>query len=89
MSADSTLLTSPAILRLDAYEIRCVRSEIYRGRIAGIEPVDFRYARELGYAIKLVPTVNGTPEGRGARASALIPSNPRSLAWRALRTRCS
>src|SRR5213082_2480906 len=28
--------------------------EIYREGIAGIEPVDFRYARELGYAIKLV-----------------------------------
>src|SRR6266566_3986329 len=43
-----------AILASIAYEIKVRPDEIYREGIAGIEPVDFRYARELGYAIKLV-----------------------------------
>src|SRR5216110_1364488 len=43
-----------AILGSIAYEIRVRPSDIYREGIDGIEPVDFRYARELGYAIKLV-----------------------------------
>src|SRR5438105_963065 len=43
-----------AILASIAYEIKVRPSEIYREGIEGIEPVDFRYARELGYAIKLV-----------------------------------
>src|SRR6266540_1921720 len=37
-----------------AYEIKVHPDDIYREGIAGIEPVDFRYARELGYAIKLI-----------------------------------
>src|SRR2546427_10277841 len=43
-----------AILASIAYEIKVRPNEIYREGIQGIEPVDFRYARELGYAIKLV-----------------------------------
>ena len=43
-----------AILGSIAYEIRVRPSDIYREGIDGIEPVDFRYARELGYAIKLI-----------------------------------
>src|SRR5438105_7385608 len=43
-----------AILGSIAYEIRVRPSDIYREGIEGIEPVDFRYARELGYAIKLI-----------------------------------
>ena len=43
-----------AILASIAYEIKVRPREIYREGIDGIEPVDFRYARELGYAIKLV-----------------------------------
>src|SRR5438477_5694682 len=43
-----------AILASIAYEIKVRPDESYREGIAGIEPVDFRYARELGYAIKLV-----------------------------------
>ena len=43
-----------AILASIAYEIKVRPHEIYREGIDGIEPVDFRYARELGYAIKLV-----------------------------------
>ena len=43
-----------AILSSIAYEIKVHPDDIYREGIDGIEPVDFRYARELGYAIKLV-----------------------------------
>src|SRR2546427_7758986 len=43
-----------AILASIAYEIKVRPNEIYREGIEGVEPVDFRYARELGYAIKLV-----------------------------------
>src|SRR6267378_6804334 len=43
-----------AILASIAYEIKIRPDEIFREGIEGIEPVDFRYARELGYAIKLV-----------------------------------
>ena len=43
-----------AILASIAYEIKVRPSEVYREGIEGVEPVDFRYARELGYAIKLV-----------------------------------
>jgi len=43
-----------AILSSIAYEIKVHPDDIYREGIDGVEPVDFRYARELGYAIKLV-----------------------------------
>ena len=43
-----------AILASIAYEIKVRPSDVYREGIEGVEPVDFRYARELGYAIKLV-----------------------------------
>jgi homoserine dehydrogenase len=43
-----------AILGSIAYEIKVHPDDIYREGIEGVEPVDFRYARELGYAIKLV-----------------------------------
>src|SRR6266516_1784663 len=43
-----------AILGSIAYEISVRPGDIYREGINGIEPVDFRYARELGYAIKLI-----------------------------------
>jgi homoserine dehydrogenase len=43
-----------AILGSIAYEIKVHPDDIYREGIDSIEPVDFRYARELGYAIKLV-----------------------------------
>ena len=43
-----------AILASIAYEIKVRPDEIYREGIESVEPVDFRYARELGYAIKLV-----------------------------------
>ena len=43
-----------AILASIAYEIKVRPADVYREGIEGVEPVDFRYARELGYAIKLV-----------------------------------
>ncbi len=42
------------ILASIAYEIKVRPDDVYREGIEGVEPVDFRYARELGYAIKLV-----------------------------------
>src|SRR6266545_684949 len=43
-----------AILGSIAYEIKIRPDEVFREGIDGIEPVDFRYARKLGYAIKLI-----------------------------------
>lgn len=43
-----------AILASIAYEIKVRPDDVYREGIEGVAPVDFRYARELGYAIKLV-----------------------------------
>jgi homoserine dehydrogenase len=43
-----------AILASIAYEIKVRPDDIYREGIDGVAPVDFRYGRELGYAIKLV-----------------------------------
>src|SRR3989441_5959630 len=43
-----------AILGSIAYEIKVRPDEVFREGIESIEPVDFRYARELGYAIKLI-----------------------------------
>ena len=43
-----------AILGSIAYEIKIRPGDIYREGIENVEPVDFRYARELGYAIKLI-----------------------------------
>lgn len=43
-----------AILASIAYEVKVRPGDVYREGIEAVEPVDFRYARELGYAIKLV-----------------------------------
>src|SRR5438270_2765408 len=43
-----------AILGSIAYEIKIRPGDVYREGIEKVEPVDFRYARELGYAIKLI-----------------------------------
>src|SRR5207245_1743886 len=63
-----------AILGSIAYEIRVRPSDIYREGIDGIEPVDFRYARELGYAIKLIAHTQRHPGRVEARVHpAMIP----------------
>src|SRR5256712_4309498 len=57
-----------------AYEIKVRPGEIYREGIDGIEPVDFRYARELGYAIKLIAHTQRHPGRVEARVHpAMIP----------------
>src|SRR5256886_10235205 len=63
-----------AILASIAYEIKVRPGEIYREGIDGIEPVDFRYARELGYAIKLIAHTQRHPGRIEARVHpAMIP----------------
>src|SRR5215472_7470894 len=63
-----------AILGSIAYEISVRPQDIYREGIKGIEPVDFRYARELGYAIKLIAHTQRHPGRVEARVHpAMIP----------------
>jgi homoserine dehydrogenase len=63
-----------AILGSIAYEIKVHPDDIYREGIEGIEPVDFRYARELGYAIKLIAHTQRHPGRVEARVHpALVP----------------
>jgi len=63
-----------AILASIAYEIKVRPDEIFREGIEGIEPVDFRYARELGYAIKLIAHTQRHPGRVEARVHpAMIP----------------
>jgi homoserine dehydrogenase len=57
-----------AILASIAYEIKVRPHEIYREGIEGVEPVDFRYARELGYVIKLIAHTQRHP----GRVEALV-----------------
>lgn len=63
-----------AILASIAYEIKVRPDEIYREGIDGVEPVDFRYARELGFAIKLIAHTQRHPGRVEARVHpAMIP----------------
>jgi len=63
-----------AILASIAYEIKVRPDAIYREGIDGIEPVDFRYARELGFAIKLIAHTQRHPGRVEARVHpAMIP----------------
>jgi homoserine dehydrogenase len=63
-----------AILGSIAYEITVHPREIYREGIEGIDPVDFRYARELGYAIKLIAHTQRHPGRIEARVHpAMVP----------------
>jgi homoserine dehydrogenase len=63
-----------AILASIAYEIKVRPDGIYREGIEGIEPVDFRYARELGYTIKLIAHTQRHPGRVEARVHpAMIP----------------
>src|SRR5437868_10161638 len=69
-----------AILASIAYEIKVRPSEIYREGINGIEPVDFRYARELGYAIKLIAHTQRHPGRVEARVHRAMISRDHPLA---------
>src|SRR6059058_1882511 len=69
-----------AILASIAYEIKVRPDEIYREGIEGIEPVDFRYARELGYAIKLIAHTQRHPGRIEARVHPAMVSLEHPLA---------
>src|SRR5437868_2540866 len=69
-----------AILASIAYEIKVRPAEIYREGIHGIEPVDFRYARELGYAIKLIAHTQRHPGRVEARVHPAMISVDHPLA---------
>ena len=63
-----------AILASIAYEIKVRPDEIFREGIEGVEPVDFRYARELGFAIKLIAHTQRHPGRVEARVHpAMVP----------------
>src|ERR1700704_487973 len=63
-----------AILGSIAYEIKVRPAEIYREGIEAVEPVDFKYARELGYAIKLIAHTQRHPGRIEARVHpAMVP----------------
>jgi len=63
-----------AILASIAYEIKVRPADIYREGIEAIEPIDFRYARELGYAIKLIAHTQRHPGRVEARVHpAMVP----------------
>src|SRR5207248_9247383 len=56
-----------AIMASIAFGARVHPREVYREGIREVQPVDFRYARELGYAIKLMAWAERTPRGVEAR----------------------
>jgi homoserine dehydrogenase len=63
-----------AILGSIAYEIKIRPADVFREGIEAIEPVDFRYARELGYAIKLIAHTQRHPGRVEARVHpAMVP----------------
>src|SRR6266700_2948478 len=63
-----------AILASIAYEIKVRPDDVFREGIEGIEPVDFRYARELGFAIKLIAHTQRHPGRVEARVHpAMVP----------------
>src|SRR2546428_5556285 len=63
-----------AILASIAYEIKVRPDDIYREGIEGIAPIDFRYARELGFAIKLIAHTQRHPGRIEARVHpAMVP----------------
>ena len=69
-----------AILASIAYEIKVRPDDIHREGIDGIEPVDFRYARELGYAIKLIAHTQRHPGRVEARVHPAMISLDHPLA---------
>jgi homoserine dehydrogenase len=65
-----------AIMASIGFGARVHPDQVYREGIAGIEPVDFRYARDLGYEVKLLAYAARDPETGGIEARthpALVP----------------
>jgi len=56
-----------AIMASIAFGARVHPRDVYCEGIRGVQPVDFRYARELGYAIKLMAWAERTARGVEAR----------------------
>ena len=56
-----------AIMASIAFGARVHPRQVYREGIRAVQPVDFRYARELGYAIKLMAWAERTTHGVEAR----------------------
>jgi homoserine dehydrogenase len=52
-----------AILASVGFGARVHPEEIYREGIEGVDPVDFRYARQLGYEVKLLACASREPGG--------------------------
>src|SRR5436189_1931295 len=69
-----------AILASIAYEIKVRPDDVFREGIEGIEPVDFRYARELGFAIKLIAHTQRHPGRVEARVHPALVSLEHPLA---------
>lgn len=79
-----------AILGSIAYEIKIRPDDVFREGIEGIQPVDFRYARELGYGSSSSPTRSGIPGGwRRESTRPWFRSTIRSPRSRAPTTPCS
>lgn len=63
-----------AILASLAFHGRVGPDDVYREGISALAPRDFRYAGELGYAIKLLATARRTPQGAQVRVHpAMLP----------------
>ncbi len=67
-----------AILASLAFHTHVQPEDVYREGITGLEPRDFRYAAELGYAIKLLAIARRGPESDGIQVRvhpALVPAD--------------
>jgi homoserine dehydrogenase len=53
-----------AIMASIGFGARVHPDQVYREGIEAVAPVDFRYARELGYEVKLLACAARTPDGR-------------------------
>lgn len=69
-----------AIMASIAFGVRLHPRDVYCEGIGGVEPVDFRYARELGYAIKLIAQTERTLDGIEARVHPCMVPLTHSLA---------
>ncbi len=69
-----------AILASLAFHGRVGPDDVYREGISGLAARDFRYAGELGYAIKLLATARRTPEGVQARVHPAMLAEHQPLA---------
>ncbi|MCC7105400.1 MAG: homoserine dehydrogenase [Chloroflexi bacterium] len=64
-----------AILASLAFHARVHPDAVYRAGITGLSPADFRYARELGYSIKLLAIGKSGPNGIELRVHpAMLPA---------------